>query len=162
MSLVSGHKFWWMASVLFTVTFAVQLAIAAEPPSDLCSLLPAADVNKVLGATYGAPQKSVAPRPYANTVEGTDCNYHSGNSKLWFRAYADPSPAEAKDLFARLRTFYSPATPVSGIGDEAYFDRQHAIHVRKGRVRYYLNLSPTGAATEKQLKELATEVANKL
>jgi hypothetical protein len=53
---------------------------------------------------------------------------------------------------------------VKGVGDEAYFDKEHAIHVRKGKVRYYLNLSSSenSAAKEKQLTELAKEVAGKL
>ena len=45
----------------------------------------AAEESKTLGKTYDAPEKSVAPRPYANTAEGTDCNYPAKGSKLWFR-----------------------------------------------------------------------------
>jgi hypothetical protein len=60
--------------------------------------------------------------------------------------------------------WYGTPTPVKGVGDEAYFDKEHAIHVRKGKVRYYLNLSSSenSAAKEKQLTELAKEVAGKL
>jgi hypothetical protein len=115
------------------------------------------------GACYIAPW-FLAPTPQ-NTNTGTDCNYLSKGSKLWFRAYVDPSPAAATDLFARLSAFYAPPTPVKGLGDEAYFDPQHAIHVRKGKVRYYLNLSPLGTFTpakEKQLKDLAVGVAGRL
>lgn len=153
-----------LAAAFVTATFTVPSAKANEPPADLCSLLPAADVSKTLGRTYDAPQESVAPRPYANTAEGTDCNYPSKGSKLWFRAYVDPSPDAATGLFKKLGMFYQPQTPVAGIGDEAYFDGQHAIHVRKGKVRFYLNLHPLGspAAAEKQLKDLATLVAGKL
>jgi hypothetical protein len=147
-------------------TCAVQTARAAEPPADLCSLLPAADVSRILGQTFDSPQKSVAPRPFANTNTGTDCNYVSKNgSKLWFRAYVDPSPAAATDLFARLRMFYGPPTPVKGVGDEAYLDSQHALHIRKGKVRFYINLSPLGTfnpAREKQLTDLAGAVAGRL
>ncbi len=155
-----------LAIAFFVSACAVPPAWAGGPPADLCSLLPAADVSKILGKTYAAPQESVAPRPFASTVTGTDCNYLSKDgSKLWFRAYADPSPAAATELFARLRMFYSPATPVAGVGDEAYFDPQHALHIRKGRVRYYLNLSSLGSSVpsaEKQLKELALKVAGQL
>lgn len=140
-------------------------ARANEPPSDLCSLLPAADVSKTLGRTYDAPQKSVAPRPFANTAQGTDCNYLSkGSSKLWFRAYVDPSPEAAKDLFARLGRFYQPQSPVAGLGDEAYFDKDHGLHVRKGKVRFFLSLDVRHFApdNEKQLKDLAASVAGQL
>jgi hypothetical protein len=127
-------------------------------------LLPAAEVSKTLGRAYDSPQKSVAPRPYANTTTGTDCNYLARGSKLWFRAYVDPSPSAAADLFAKLSTFYGPQTPITGLGDEAYFDRQHALHVRKGKVRFYLNLEPMDftPAIEKELKDLASRVVGQL
>ena len=143
---------------------AVHSARATEPPDELCSLLPAAEVSKTLGRAYESPQKSVAPRPYANTAEGTDCNYLAKGSKLWFRAYVDPSPSAAADLFARLGKFYSPQTPVPGLGDEAYFDPAHGLHVRKGKVRFYINLEPMNfsPATEKHLKDLASQVTGRL
>ncbi len=158
------HKLSLIAATFLVTACAVQSARAVEPPSDLCSLLPAAEVSKTLGRTYDSPQKSVAPRPFANTAEGTDCNYSAKGSKLWFRAYVDPSPAAAADLFAKLGRFYSPQTPVAGVGDEAYFDPQHAIHVRKGKVRFYLNLKPVDSAptVEKQLKDLAGRVSGRL
>jgi len=153
-----------MAAALLVSACAVQLASAVEPPADLCSLLPAAEVSKTLGKTYDSPEKSAAPRPYANTATGTDCNYPAKGSKLWFRGYVDPSPSAATELFAKLGKFYSPQTPVSGLGDEAYFDPQHALHVRKGKVRFYLNLDPvdSAATVEKELKELAGRVVARL
>ena len=153
-----------IAATFVLTTCAVHSARATEPPDDLCSLLPAAEVSKTLGRAYESPQKSVAPRPYANTAEGTDCNYLAKGSKLWFRAYVDPSPSAAADLFARLGKFYSPQTPVPGLGDEAYFDPAHALHVRKGKVRFYINLEPLNfsPAIEKQLKDLASQVTGRL
>ena len=137
-------------------------ARAIEPPADLCSLLPAAQVSKTLGRTYDSPVKSVAPRPYPNTAEGTDCTYSAkGRKELLFRTYVDPSPSAAKELFAKLKIFFSPPTPVADLGDEAYFDPRHAIHVRKGKVRFYLDLGNDPAA-EKPLKELASQVARRL
>lgn len=159
------QKFSLLGSAFLLYICSISSTLAAEPPSDLCSLIPAGEVSKILGQTYNAPEKSVAPRPYANTATGTDCNYPSKNGKLWFRAYVDPSPSDATALFAKLKLFYSPPTPVTGVGDEAYFDPQHAIHVRKGKVRYYLNLSPIKAFTpaiEKQIKDLANHVAAQL
>jgi hypothetical protein len=153
-----------IAATLLVTTCAVRQAGATEPPSDLCSLLPAAEVSKTLGRAYDSPQKSVAPRPFANTATGTDCNYLAKGSKLWFRAYVDPSPSAATDLFAKLSKFYGPQTPVTGLGDEAYFDGQHALHVRKGKIRFYLNFAPMDFTPpiEKQLKDLASRVAGQL
>jgi hypothetical protein len=153
-----------IAATLVLTTCAVHSVRATEAPDDLCSLLPTAEVTRVLGRAYGSPQKSVAPRPYANTAEGTDCNYLAKGSKLWFRVYVDPSPSAAADLFARLGKFYSPQTPAPGLGDEAYFDPAHALHVRKGKVRFYINLEPMNfsPAIEKQLKDLASQVTGRL
>jgi hypothetical protein len=152
-----------LIAVAFLVgSWGVPFARATEPPPDLCSLLPAAQVSKTLGRTYDSPVKSVAPRPYANTAEGTDCNYSAkGGTNLLFRAYVDPSPSAAKELFAKLKIFYSPPTAVPDLGDEAYFDPKHAIHVRKGKVRFYLALRDDPAA-EKPLKDLATQVVGRL
>jgi hypothetical protein len=162
------NKLALLAATLLISACAVRSAPANEPPAELCSLLPAAEVTKTLGQPYDSPQKSVAPRPYANTAEGTDCHYALKNnqtSTLWFRAYVDPSPAAATDLFARLKVFYSPPTPVAGLGDEAYFDPKHGLHVRKGKVRFYLSLEDAHSftpANEKQLKDLASRVVGQL
>ena len=153
------------AATLLLALAAVRPALASEPPADLCSLLPAADVSKALGHAYAAPQKSVAPRPFRNTNEGTDCNYLAKDGgKLLFRAYVDPSAAASAELFKNLSMWYGTPTPIKGVGDEAYFDKDHAIHVRKGKVRYYLNLSGSenAAAKENQLTELAKQVAGRL
>jgi hypothetical protein len=53
---------------------------------------------------------------------------------------------------------------VAGLGDEAYFDANHALHVRKGNVRFYINLDLeiSAAEKEKQIKELGNRVAGRL
>jgi hypothetical protein len=157
-----------LAATLLATAFAVPCASANEPPADLCSLLPAADATKILGQSYDSPENGKAPRPYANTAEGTDCHYPSKTNRgstLWFRTYVDPSPAAATELFAKLKMFYSPPTPVAGLGDEAYFDPKHGLHVRKGKVRFFLSLEGLTSftpANEKQLKDLAARVIAQL
>ncbi|MGA7245797.1 MAG: hypothetical protein WBX19_21620 [Terracidiphilus sp.] len=148
----------FFAAGLLAIACTAPAAKAATAPADPCSLLTAAQVSSAMGATYSAPQKTVAPRPYANTVQGTDCTYSGGGDKLLFRIYFDPSPADATDLFAKLKMFYSPPTPVPNLGDEAYFDPRHGIHVRKGNVRFFLS----GGDDEKPLTALATQVAGQL
>lgn len=156
-----------LATFLLTAC-AAQSAKASEPPSDLCSLLPASELSKTLGQTYDEPQKTVAPRFSAGTVTGTDCTYQpkdAAASKLLFRAYVDPSSDDTKWLFLRLTKFYKTTTPVTGLGDEAYFDDVHALHVRKGNVRFFINLIPMGAfgpEKEKQMKDLAARVVAQL
>jgi hypothetical protein len=135
-------------AALFAVFLFADAAHAATEPSDPCSLLTPAQLSSVMRATYAAPVKSVAPRPFANSVPGTDCRYN-GRNPLWFRIYYDGSANDATTLFAKLRVFYSPNTPASGIGDEAYFDKEGALHARKGNVRFYLDLG-----TDKQQAEV--------
>ncbi|MGA8671997.1 MAG: hypothetical protein WB679_19115 [Terracidiphilus sp.] len=150
-----------VAATLIGAATMLPMARAATAPSDPCSLLTAADVSKSMGQTYGAPEKTVAPRPYANTVQGTDCHYSasSGGNELLFRIYFDPSAADATGLFAKLKFFYSPPTPVPGLGDEAYFDPNHGLHVRKGNVRFFLNLADN---TDSQLKAIASLIAGRI
>ena len=114
-------------------------ARAATEPHDPCSLLTPAQVSSVMQATYTPPVKSAAPSPFAHSVPGTDCRYN-GRNPLWFRIYYDGSANDATALFAKLKAFYSPNTAASGIGDEAYFDKEGALHARKGNVRFYLNI----------------------
>ena len=94
------------AGALLFFTCAAPLARAAiVAPADPCSVLSAAAVTKTMGQTYGSPQKKVAPRPFANSVEGT--YQPSGDTgTLLYRVYFDHSAAEATDLFARLNTFF--------------------------------------------------------
>ena len=147
------------AIVLLVLALGALPANAAEPPADLCSLLPASVVSKTMGSTYGSPTKATAPRPFPNTNSGTDCTYKSGYHELLFRAYVDPSVSASTALFAKLKMYFgSGSTDVSGVGDEAYVDHLHAIHVRKGKVRYYIS----GSRDDDKIKSLAIEVAKQL
>jgi hypothetical protein len=147
---------------------SAQSVSAPEPSGDLCALLPASQVSTVFRAAYDSPQKSGAPRFSAGTAAGTDCNYQSKDAeaaKLLFRGYIDPSAQETSWLFLRLSKFYKTTTPVPGLGDEAYFDDAHGLHVRKGTARLFFNLTPAGtfsAEDEKQMKALAAEVIAQL
>ncbi|MGB2605233.1 MAG: hypothetical protein WBC78_16670 [Candidatus Sulfotelmatobacter sp.] len=156
-----------LAILLVTACWA-QSAKATEPSSDLCALLPASQVSAVLGTAYDSPQKSVAPRFSSGTVTGTDCNYQPKDAeaaKLLFRGYVDASVQETTWLFVRLSKFYKTTTPVPGLGDEAYFDDAHGLHVRKGKTRLFFNLAPVdtfSAEKEKQMKALAAGVIAQL
>ena len=69
------------------------------------------------------------------------------------------------DLFAKLSKYFGALTPIAGLADEAYIDKDHGIHVRKGNVRFFINLSPIGKFTpaiEKELKDLASLVSGQL
>jgi hypothetical protein len=162
------HKFSVIAAVFLASSCWAQSATATEPSSDLCALLPASHVSSVLGTAYDSPQESVAPRFSAGTVTGTDCNYQPQDAeaaKLLFQGYVDPSSQDTSWLFLRKSKFYKTTTPVPGLGDEAYFDDAHGLHVRKGKARLFFNLAPVGtfsAEKEKQMKALASGVIAQL
>ena len=146
---------------------------AKGPPSDLCALLPGPQLEKVLQEAYDPPTKSAAPAAFRGGISRTECDYRTESyrtgkglpRKVVFVVYVDPSPAVAKDTFSKLSAFFGPNTAVAGIGDAAYRDSNYAIHILKGKVRYYINIIPIGtytAQTEKQLKDLATWVSGQL
>lgn len=155
----SAHRMLWTVVTLILISCAAPFARAAEPPADLCSLLPTAVVSQMLKATFTGPTKSVAPRPFPGTNQGTDCMYKSSSHSLMFRAYVDPSPQAATELFAKLKMYFGAgSTAVTNLGDEAYMDANHGLHVRKGKVRFYLD----GKATATQLEAFAAGVAGQL
>lgn len=145
--------------------FAGQPSRATDSPKDPCSLLSAAQVSSTLGEKYDAPQKSVAPRPFANTEPGTDCQFKTtnGQDQVLFRLYIDDSAAQATELHMRLKMFFGRDSTPANVGDEAYIDGKSAIHVRKGNARYFLTIShgdtPSG---RKQIRALAALIAEKL
>ncbi len=158
-------------ALIFAVLCGAPALQAKDPPSDPCALLPPAQLEKVLEQPFGAPIKGSAPPPYKVNSPGTQCSYRSSKGpslNVIFIFYADSSPAVAKDTFDKLTIFYGfsgPNTPVSGIGDVAYRDSKNAIHVLKGNVRYFINVSSFGTLTpqkEKQLNALAAGVAAQL
>jgi hypothetical protein len=150
-----------LTCALLLAVVARSSAWGATAPPDPCTLLPAATVSQALGAPYQTPQSSVAPRPFANTAQGTDCRYEPQGTgvQLLFRIYFDPSAGDAASLFARLKMFFGQPTPVAGIGDEAYLDQNGALHARKGNVRYYIEMSENKAP---QLKTMGSFVAGEL
>jgi len=159
MKLMARSSALTLLGLLFVVTFFAQSASAASAPADPCSLLPAATVSGMLGDTYGAPQKSVAPRPFPNTVEGTDCHYatSSGRHELLFRVYFDHSVAEATQLHAKLKMWFGAHSTPATVGDEAYIDANHALHVRKGNVRFFLD-----GADQNRLTAVGNAIASQL
>lgn len=139
-------------------------AAAKDLPSDLCSLLAPQQLQKTLGQTFGTPQKATAPSPYMGLNSGTNCQYtgqKSSSHGVTFIIYIDHSPAEAKQTFEKLSAWYPAISKPSGIGDSAYIDKSHAIHVLKGSVRYFIDVgsSASDALRDKLVQDLATSVA---
>lgn len=133
-------------------------AAYAAPTADNCALLTPAQIQKVLGQPFGAPGESKWPPAYGKQPWGTQCQYDSQkgpNTKVTFIVYIEQTAAEAKQTFDKLSMWF-PAKSKPAVGDAAYMDSSHAIHVLKGKVRYYVSIDPVN---EKQVKDLATAVA---
>ena len=151
-----------MRNLIFVVVSALALgsvrtAHAATPAAD-CSLLSPAQIQQVLGQPFNAPSKTQALPAFAKQAPGSNCHYNSqkGHASVDFIVYLDGSASEAKQTFDRLSMWYPAKSKPSGLGDSAYIDSGNSIHVLKGKVRYFINLSPQN---EKQLKDLAASVA---
>ena len=148
------------AAIFMFAPGAARTANAA-PPADACSMLPASQIEQVLGHSFGAPDVGKWPPAFGKQPWGTKCEYKSKDSPemgVTFIVYVDASPAEAKQTFDKLSMWFPPKSKPA-IGDSAYLDGSHAIHVLKGKVRYYISIYP---ANEKQAKDLAAAVASRI
>jgi len=146
-----------LGTFLVFAMYSSQAAYAA-PPTDGCSLLTPGQIQKVLGQPFGAPAESKWPPAYGKQPWGTQCQYDSQkgpNTKVTFIVYVEASPAEAKQTFDKLSMWF-PAKSKPAIGDAAYMDNSHAIHVLKGIVRFYVSLD---RGNEKQVTDLAALIA---
>ena len=136
------------------------LAHVAVLQSAPCAWLTAADFTKVLGQNEPSSGQSAAPPAYHGQNPGTKCVYGSGHVQLI--AYVDNSAEEAKSTFAKLQMFFPATSNPSSIGDDAYIDKDHAIHVLKGKVRFYIKISDSDAKVEKQARDLAQLVVARI
>jgi len=155
----------FVLGALIISVFMGPVAIAAkELPVDRCALLPSSELQTVLGGSFGKPASSVAPPAFSGLPTGTECDYMAvqGANRVVFIIYVDSSAATAKDTFEKLTPYYSPVkSRPPKLGDSGYIDKDGAIHVLKGKVRFYINVTPTPAAT-RTLVGLATSVAGQL
>jgi hypothetical protein len=153
-----------LALAFFLLAFYPNPAGAKDLPSDVCSLLAPQQLQKTLGQPFGAPQKATAPSPYKGLNSGTNCQFtgqKSSSQGVTFIIYVDHSPEEAKQTFEKLSAWYPAISKPTGIGDSAYIDKSHAIHVLKGSVRYFIEVgsSASDAARDKLVQDLAASVA---
>jgi hypothetical protein len=160
----------WAGSVFASLTLylAVAAATPAAPAPDACDLLTAAHLQQTLGQAFDGPEHSVAPAAFPGERAGTQCNYRMTSDharQVVFIEYIDASAADAKAAFDKLSAWFPPTSQPFGVGDSAYIDDNRAIHVLKGRIRYYINIIPFGSASpekQKQLRDLADWVAVQL
>jgi len=133
----------------------------AAAAADACSMLPASQIEQVLGQSFGVPDVGKWPPAFGKQPWGTKCEYNSKNipdTEVTFIVYVDVSPSEAKQTFDKLSMWFPPKSKPA-IGDSAYLDGSHAIHVLKGKVRYYISVSPANGT---EAKALAAAVAARI
>ncbi len=152
-----------LALAIALLAFDANSAAAKDLPSDVCALLSTQQLQKTLGVPFDAPQKAGAPAAYAGQHTGTNCHFtqKGGHDEVIFIVYIDNSAAEAKSTFEKLSAWYPAISKPSGIGDSAYIDKHHAIHVLKGSVRFFITAATgaSDAALDKQVQDLAAAVA---
>ncbi|HEV3510839.1 MAG TPA: hypothetical protein VGS05_03985 [Candidatus Sulfotelmatobacter sp.] len=158
----SKFRFALMAAALLIVGASSARIAYAAPEGPGCSMLAPAQVQKVIGQPFGDPSVVSAFPAFANQPPGSNCTYSSQSGRhvtVNLIIYVDASPSDAKQTFDKLRMWYPAKSSPSGIGDSAYIDSGGAIHVLKGKVRYYIHVDPKN---EKQEEDLALSVAQHL
>jgi hypothetical protein len=161
-----------LSIVLLLAVYPARFSAKAAPrravPSDVCSLLTADQLKKTLGQTFGAAEKSKFPAVYMGQSDGIQCVYNAegGRTGVTFIFYSDHSAAEAKQTFTSLIGFFPAKSKPTGIGDDAYLDDNHALHVLKGNYRFFISISGpstlSDATAEKDEEDLAKAVAAQL
>ena len=161
------------ATTAAAATPAAEGATAAEPaqPLDLCTLVPVADVARILGETAGLTV--VASTPSA----GGGCAYRDKATgvpdvKVLLDFAAFPAAGDATGALAAAREMYTERgiamESVAGLGDEAFAASTGGTDGIKLRHRRYLgqvNLSAEGAdpaRTRAAVRALAETVVQRL
>jgi hypothetical protein len=147
---------------------ALVMAVGSVRPAnaasraDQCSMLTPDQIQSVIGRPFGTPETTQAAPAFGKQPWGSNCRYSSqsgGHVIVSFIVYVEASASEAKQTFDKLMTWYQVKSRPTGIGDSAYIDSQGAIHVLKGKTRYFIRLEP---GDEKQLKALGVSVAQRI
>ena len=134
----------------------------AASQADQCSMLTPNQIQSVIGKPFGAPETTQASPAFGKQPWGLNCRYSSqsgGHVIVSLIVYVEASASDAKQTFDKLMMWYQVRSRPSGIGNSAYIDSRGAIHVLKGKTRYFIQLDP---GNEDQLKALAISVAQRI
>jgi hypothetical protein len=151
---------------IFAFALSASAARANGVPADVCSLISPQDLQNVFSEPFGAAVKTTAPAAYRGQSSGTNCRFtdqKGGSQVVVLIVYVDKSPDEAKQTFEKLSAFFPPTSKTSGVGDEGYIDNNHAIHILKGSVRFFINApGSSNSVRDKHAHDLAVSVAAQL
>jgi len=146
--------------------------VNAGAPSDACALLTAPQVSSELGAVVGPGEPLMADKPML-------CTWREQGVPAGAARNVSVSLISSKSFeFSKTPTPVMTVTPVSDVGDEAYFTEPHgmvtSLNVRKGatyfqvRTRSSSQWPKTGKTPESDAKDhavdraLALEILKKL
>ena len=132
----------------------VACASVAHAQSDPCSWITPAQLTKEFGGKpFTAPEKTEAIPAYRGQNPGTQCVF-KGGTDVRLIVYTDRSAAEAKQTFeSMMGSFYKIASKPSDLGDEAYIDTSHGLHVLKGKTRFFVDVG--GGARDQHARNIA-------
>ena len=151
----------WTATrdILLAVLFAAFAGVHAWSASDACLLLTQKQVSDALGAQVDSGKPLVPSNP-AICVWTAPGEARKGDKRLTLSLYMQQGSRSPMDRFNTAKT------PVSGIGDEAFYSTAGGISglvVRKGNTPFHVEVRGFSANEVKQKeKTLAEEVLAKL
>ena len=144
----------------------VEDAIGDSPDVDPCSLLEVSEIEAEFGD---------AGEVFDGMDQGDQCLWEVGEDQSAlgtgtvsvFVQFINPDlPIEPiEDIFAAQQESYADATPVEGIGDEAYFEPNGAtVNARSGDLIWFVQAAfiPQVDGVQEKLETLAGLVANRL
>lgn len=139
----------------------VVCASVAHAQPDPCSWITPAQLTTELGGIQFRPAtRTVATPAFSGQNAGTQCDFRgNGGTDVELTVYVDHSPSEAKSIFDQMKTYFPAASTPSGIGDDAYFDKSHGLHVLKGKTRFFLKVAMGGSGNGAQEEMHARNVA---
>jgi hypothetical protein len=135
-------------------------------PTDYCSLLTRATIEKTLGQPLeGNPKAQKEPPMYVG-AQGWSCTYYvgpenHGRVKVNLSIEAQASPANAKQDFDKLAIGADVSKGRPSIGDSAFWFDSKAPYIWVLKGKFYFSIEIDGG-TEKQAKELAAAVAARM
>ena len=149
-------------------TVLLTLCAGSSWATDACSLLTQAQVSAVLGVQVG-PGEHIVPNNTAMCGWSTPGHHGPSDKKVVLSLYTQMGTRTPVDRFNTAKTPIQGVTktPVSGIGDEAFYSTASglgtALVVRKGNTPFHVSVNglPVEQVKEKE-KTLAGEILSKL
>jgi hypothetical protein len=138
---------------------ATTHAVSSQPAAgavDVCALLPAAEVTKILG------RKVFRGRPATRADGGTECRYTLGLEGTITVMVGAGTPKAKWDAFMNeLKAAGATLEPAAGVGDGGYFwDTRLYTHV--GNYQITVDNTPMPGASEQQARTDALGLAKAL